>query len=461
MLGFMAVTAFLSMWISNTATTAMMVPIAIAVLEKLTENSNPNNIALLERGSNRANASNSTAVARRNTERFPEKKDELRKKSLADITLNYEQMTPQDRGVCKAILLSICYAANIGGTGTLTGTGPNLVLRGQLDAYYKGADTGITFATWMGFEIPPLIVYLISAWLLLQVVFMTPEWLGGRKKQKKVESKDDVAAMIKRSYEELGAMKFIEWSTLFWFLLLVVLWVMRDPRFVPGWAAWFGERSNDISDASAAMFVACVMFAWPKEAPDFFCLRKDKHQVAQKRESLVTWAIIQRKFPWSVIMLLGGGFALAEGVRESKLSSWIGCELQHALHTLPTPAILAIFTIIITFVTEVTSNTATASIFIPIMLSIAENLKINPLYFALPATIAPSFAFMLPVATPPNAIVYEVGALRIIDMMIAGFFMNWLAIAATLININTYGYFFYDLGTYPIWASQANRTSIC
>uniref|UniRef100_A0A914WFF9 Solute carrier family 13 member 5 n=1 Tax=Plectus sambesii TaxID=2011161 RepID=A0A914WFF9_9BILA len=467
MAGFMAVTAFLSMWVSNTATTAMMAPIAYAVLQELFTNSPPadtnnhhyTNVILNvndEHHEMEANGKGCEVVVVTTESKTVQETNAPQK-------LDFTKLNSTQRGICKAVLVSICYSANIGGTGTLTGTGPNLVLRGQLDTYYKGSDTGISFASWMAFAVPPMVVYLILAWLLLQLIFCGPRSFLDCWRRDSVNKKareEHVKQMIRNNYDELGPMSFAEWSTLGWFIVLVVLWIMRDPRFIPGWASWFGSKSSYISDSSSGMFVACVLFAWPSDWPDFLCWREDKNRPPRKRSSLINWNSMQ-KFPWSVIMLLGGAFALADGVKASNLSIWVGCNLQHALGALPPASIIAVFTIIITFVTEVSSNSATASIFVPIMLSVAENLKVNPLYFALPATIAPSFAFMLPVATPPNAIIYETKAVRIIDMMIAGFVMNCLCIAVILLNINTYAYALFDLGSYPEWATKENRTSLC
>lgn len=172
------------------------------------------------------------------------------------------------------------------------------------------------------------------------------------------------------------------------------------------------------------------------------------------------------KFPWNIVILLGSGFALAEACEVSGLSEWLGNNLAN-LHVIPPWSIVAIVCALITGFTEVTSNTATATIFLPILKSLGKSICVHPWYLMLPATISCSFAFMLPVATPPNAIVFSGGYLKVVDMAKAGLGMNIFGCIILLVCVNTYGKIMFDLDTFPVWASDyagqsnLNITNIC
>jgi len=158
-------------------------------------------------------------------------------------------------------------------------------------------------------------------------------------------------------------------------------------------------------------------------------------------------------------MLLGSGFALAAACKESGLSKWVGAQLTH-LNAIPSFAIVIILCVMITTFTEFTSNVATATIFLPILASLGEAIHVHPWYLMLPATLSCSFAYMLPVATPPNAIVFAGGHLKVKDMAIAGLGMNILAVTVLVICINTYGVLMFDLNNFPEWADLAGGVSV-
>ena len=271
LLGFMLPTAFLSMWISNTASTAMMIPILEAVLIEL---------------------------------------------------------GPQHRHM---MMLAIAYAANVGGTGTLIGTPPNLVM---FEFISKFPGQPIEFGSWMVFCVPLLAINLVLSWLWLQMLFLP---LPCRRRSNKVEDSEnrtgtedaehasntaveqstptrraaggEVRALLLQRYAELGPMSSHEYSVLGLFLLLVGLWLTRSPGFVPGWADLLPPG---ISDATPAILVAVIMFAVP---------------AGSDGKPLLNWALVQQKLAWGVIILLGGGFALAEGAERSCLTAWVGQQL--------------------------------------------------------------------------------------------------------------------------------------
>uniref|UniRef100_A0A914VS54 Uncharacterized protein n=1 Tax=Plectus sambesii TaxID=2011161 RepID=A0A914VS54_9BILA len=444
MLGFMSVTAFLSMWISNTAATAMMVPIAQSVIIELIKSSRKHHgvqvdarddtqLTLLRSENNHEPAKNGTRI-----------------ESEQEDAVTVENMTSDELSVAKGLLISICFAANIGGTGTITGTPPNLVLIGQLENLYPGASTGINFLSWMAFAIPSMVVALILCWLSLYLYFM----------RKSRPADENVNIMMREKYRNLPSMTFAEISVLICFCILLVMWIFRDPKVIPGFGDFF--RKGYVTDATSAMIISFLLFVLPNEKPDFLCWRdRDTNDDPKVRGSLMDWKVMQEKFPWGVILLLGGGFALAGGVKESGLSHVIGGVLKE-LEGLPIIVIQLVCILITMGVTNICSNTVTASIFVPIVAGLAENLHIHPLTLMLPTTLACSFAFALPVGTPPNAIVFASGMIKVTDMIVSGLIVTVLCAIVVVLNIVTYGHILLSLDEYPSWApggaSEVNST---
>eukprot|EP00057_Strongylocentrotus_purpuratus_P004466 XP_003728756.1 PREDICTED: solute carrier family 13 member 5 [Strongylocentrotus purpuratus] len=340
--------------------------------------------------------------------------------------VDYDAMSNEERKLCKGLLLCVAYAANIGGTATLTGTGPNVVLSGVVDELY-GDEAGVTFASWMLFSIPGTIINLVLCWLWLQVIFIGFRW-------------GQIAVVCH-------------------FIVLAMLWIFRNPTFIPGFAGWAGlfPVPGYLSDATAAIFISICLFIFPAYPPWFMRIfkrfRQEDDKKPKTRDALLDWKTTQRMLPWNVILLLGGGFALADGTEASGLSQWLADQFK-VLEFLPPWVFVLIITVIICFFTEFTSNVATATIFLPILAALAESICINPLYIMLPATISCSYAFMLPVATPPNAIAFAYGSLTVPDMMRAGSMMNVLGIIVVNVLISSMGIVVFDVFNYPTWAGN-------
>ncbi|RKY95394.1 MAG: SLC13/DASS family transporter [Candidatus Hydrothermota bacterium] len=355
-LGFMAATAFLSMWISNTATTMMMFPIALAVISQLNVEG----------------------------DRFK-----------------------------TAMMLSIAYAASLGGIATLVGTPPNIVFAGQMKTLFPDAPE-ITFTRWILVGLPLTLVFLPLAWLYLtRVAFKVSKAPIARGKD-----------YLRELLAEMGPMRRGERITFTVFLLVAFLWIFRKNLTIggftlPGWSNLLGI-SKYVNDSTVAIFGALLLFVIPTDW--------------SKYEFALDWDTALR-IPWGIILLFGGGFALASAFKVSGLSEWIGYKLA-VLKGAPHPVLVIATATLLTFLTELTSNTATATLMMPILAAVARGLGVHPLLLMIPATFSVSCAFMLPVATPPNAIIYGSGYVKISDMARTGLIMNFTGII--LITLLTY-----------------------
>ena len=376
--GFMIATAFLSMWISNTATAIMMLPIGLAIIQKM------------------------------ETE-FGEE----RVKNFSII-----------------LMLSIAYSCSLGGIATIIGTPPNLVFLRVSKIIFPSAPV-ISFASWMLFAVPISILMLLFTSFMLTKVFF--------KFDKKLVINP---GFIKEEYRKLGKISFEEITIGLVFGITALLWVFRaDLNFgfikIPGWQNIL-PYPNFINDGTIAVTMALILFFIPSRNKE-------------KKNGTLLGAKIFAKVPWSVILLFGGGFALAEGFTKSGLSEFIGTRF-HGIGSL-SPLIIA-FAVgaSINFLTELTSNTATSQMILPVMASVSVALGIHPFLLMIVATLSSSMAFMLPVATPPNTIIFASNRLKISDMIKAGFVLNLMSIILVSILIYLLGNILFDFNTFPAWA---------
>ncbi|XP_062362787.1 solute carrier family 13 member 2 isoform X5 [Cinclus cinclus] len=450
LMGFMVVTAFLSMWISNTATTAMMVPIAQAVMEQLRKSEVESSTGQVSEHTNKA-----FELQEKSSESFKEPEENG---EWAEERKRNEVMEKKHLELSKGMSLSICYSSSIGGIATLTGTTPNLVLQGQVNDIYKENGGIINFASWFSFAFPTMMVLLILAWIWLQILYLGFNFKKnfGCGASPAAKAKEQQAyEIIKEESKKLGRMTFAEIEVLILFVLLVVLWFTREPGFFPGWATVLFNKDGTsyVTDATVSIFISLLLFILPSGISN----QETGEARFRAPAPLLGWKVVQEKMPWNIVFLLGGGFALAKGSEESGLSRWLGSKLT-PLQNIPHPATAFLLCLLIATFTECTSNVATTTLFLPILASMAEAICLNPLYVMLPCTLSASLAFMLPVATPPNAIVFSFGQLRVIDMAKAGFVLNILGVLTITLAINTWASSLFQLQTFPSWA---NKTGTC
>jgi len=416
MLGFMLTTMFLSMWISNTATVSMMVPIANAVSEAI--------------------AGNDDVDLNGGGEGVEEVKGKRR-----EVNDN-KKKNESDRNV---LLLACAYASNIGGTGVITGSPPNLVPIKELN----NTGSPLSFASWMAFCIPLMLVNVIIAWVWLQV--LQSLYSRGSPSQT-VEETLRIKRTIEDKKRNLGRMRLHELQVLVLFIILVFLWFFKNPKFIEGWGDLMKKATGvGIGGATPAILIVTLVFILPTHYNFWPFIGTDK--IPKSSPALLNWPTVEKKLPWGVIILLGGGFALAKASKESGLSGFIGQLLYPLKDSLDPWAINFVISLATAMITEVASNTATANILVPILGDMSLKICQNPIYLMLSTAVTCSYAFMLPVATAPNAIVFGASTMKTGDMMKAGFLMNVVCVITTSIAINTYGSLMFDLGSFPDWAA--------
>ncbi|CAL1267392.1 unnamed protein product [Larinioides sclopetarius] len=419
LLGIMLTTAFLSIWINNSATAALMVPIVDALAGEMSSETKE----IYFDDNNSASVSSQICSLEENRKTKYATKEKEDKSAALRVTL----------------LLGVCYAANIGGTGSLIGTLPNLTLVAILEKLYPGSDE-ISFASWMMYNIPGLFLCVIIGWLYLWLVNIYFSKLNNND-----ESKDKLYRIILQRYQRLGSLSSYEATVIVLFSILILLWMFRDPKFIPGWYTALGFKLK-VGDSAIAIAIVFLMFLLPSDFRDLNSPR------------ILEWKETQAKFPWSVIFLVGGGASLAQGAQVSGLSTCLVSMLSE-LRTLPPWLVVAITCFIIATATEFFSNLAVTMIFLPILSQMALSIGMNPLYLMLPATVVASYSFMLPVATIPNAIAFEEGNMKMMDMIKPGIAMNIMCCCVQLFTLNTLGIALFDLNKFPSWADNSTFTN--
>lgn len=376
-LGFMLSGTLLSMWISNTATALMLLPIGLAVIQKL--------------------------------------ENQFGIEKTHNFTLS--------------LLLSIAYSCTLGGIATLIGTPPNLVMVKMLSVLFPEAPE-ITFSSWMILALPVSVLMLCAvAFLLTKVLFKVDKEIMLEKK------------FISDEYKSLGNVSFEEKAVSIVFVITALLWIFRSDILlgfttIPGWSHLL-PTADFINDGTVAIAMAFILFLIPSKSGKRALLNHTSFN----------------KVPWGIILLFGGGFALAKGFSSTGLSNFIGEQLT-GLHAVSPLLIILVTAFMVSFLTELTSNTAVTQMLLPIVASVSIAIGMNPLILMITVTISASMAFMLPVATPPNTIIFAGGRIRIIEMAKTGFVLNIIGVIIVSMFVYFFGDFIFGLGSFPDLANH-------
>lgn len=374
-LGFMAATAFLSMWVSNTATVVMMTPIGLAVVTQ-----------------------------------------------MSGIVEDSDIDVPVERGEFRfgtALMLCIAYSASVGGVGTLIGTPPNVVFAGAASELY-GQD--ISFLQWMLYGVPVAVIGVAGVWLYVTKVALRP----------RIDAVPGGLDVVHDELEDLGGISREEKLVLGVFAATAVAWILRSfviNRFLHG-----------VDDSTVAVAGALLLFLIPARDQD------------GKRTTLLDWTTAL-EIPWGIVLLFGGGLSIASAFDSTGLAEWIG-GLLVGLEGFSVAALIIVVVALTVLLTEVTSNTATTAMLMPVLASLAVGVAVHPYGVMIAGATAASFAFMLPVATPPNAVVFGSGYITMPQMVRVGFLLNVLGAVLIILVSLTWLPFAWgiDLTSVPSWA---------
>lgn len=409
-LGFLFATGFLSMWISNTASTLLMLPIGMAIIGSISE------LAMFE---------------------------------------SQEDASKAIRHFSVALLLGIAYSASIGGVTTLIGTPTNIAFQSIWTSQFPDGPQ-LSAGEWMIMVVPFGITFLLLTWMVLC-------WGMPRLASSKESSK----AIINEHVRKLGKPTRPEVLMLMVFAITAVLWITRKPLtfgedfvLLPGWETlpihfltkWgisVDSASGWVHDSTVAMGMALLMFAIPAQKSE-----------QGETEYLMDWETAER-LPWGVLLLIGGGFAIAGAFRSTELSDWVGQVFSQVIAGWPPWALIFAACLMLTFLTEFTSNIATVNTVLPILAATAVSLGIDPRLIMIPAAISASCAFTMPIATPPNAIVFASGKIKMSDMLKYGIILNLIGV----VLLTAFMWFYFvpqmgiEFGTVPEWIHQHNPES--
>ena len=393
-LGFMLATAFISMWISNTATTVMMLPIALAVARQVS--GGPEGATERQAGGIGAR----TAGAGGPPGQGPEERSG-RAASAGAAQREAAAASTEGRQFGMVLMLGIAYSASIGGIGTIIGTPPNLIFAGVFRQMFPELGE-VTFLRWLAFGVPMVVLYLPLTWYYL-TRWSAP--LHGR-------ALPGSRASIEEQRRALAPMSHGEKVTLATLGAATFLWIFRadiviESWRIPGWAPALGI-DRWVHDSTVAMAAALFLFCYPVRWA--------------RREFALDWSAAQ-KIPWGILLLFGGGFAMAHGVHSTGLADWAGKSLQ-GIAQWPPILMIAAVALSVTLLSEFASNTAIATTFLPILGATAQGAGIHPFVLMAPAAMAATLGFMLPVSTPPNAIVFGTGYIRVPEMVRAGIWLD-------------------------------------
>ncbi|XP_034487734.1 protein I'm not dead yet 2-like isoform X1 [Drosophila innubila] len=419
--GLVVVTAFLSMWMSNSATTAMMCPIVKAILNELDNQK--------------------VFTVYKTQEEEPVEEGEK----------------PHPSTISMAFYFGVAYAASIGGCGTLIGTGTNLTFKGLYETRFPDSKEEVDFPIFMAYSIPlPVIVNTLLLYLSLQITHMglfRGNSKIGQEVKKAAENKDVLRKIVKDRYKELGKWKCHEIQVAVTFTVMVLILVFAKPGFMTGWEE--ALKMKAVSSSAIVFLAIGILFALPTQYTFLKYCCGSAPFTGRSMDACISWTFIHNNMPWGLCFLIGGGFALAEGSIKSGLAKMLGDSMSF-LSSFPSGLVVGMAITMGVMCTAFSSNVAVCNILIPVFCEMALAIKVHPLLLTLPPTLAMSFAFHLPVSTPPNAIACSYAGIKTKYLALAGILPTIWGIILLWVNALTWGLVVFP-GTkeFPEWAKNA------
>lgn len=419
--GLILVTAFLSMWMSNSATAAMMSPIVKAILIEMD--------------------GQKIFTVFKTQEEEPVEEGEK----------------PHPSTMAMSFYFGVAYAASIGGCGTLIGTGTNLTFKGIYENRFPDSEEQVNFAIFLAYAFPMgVVVNILLLYLSLQITHMglfRKNSKTGQEVQKGTENKEMLRNIVKTRYKELGNWTCHEIQITVIFTIMVLLLFFAKPGFMKGWTE--ALNLEGLSSASILFLVLGLLFALPTQYTFLKYCCGSAPFTGRTMDACISWTFVHNNMPWGLCFLLGGGFALAEGSKVSGMAKMLGDSMKF-LESFPNWLVVGMTITMAIICTSVSSNVAVCNILTPVFCEMALAIKMHPLVLTLPSTIALSFAYHLPVSTPPNAIVCGYAGIKTKYLVLAGILPTFWGIVVLWVNALTWGYVVYPGSKeFPDWAKDA------
>merc|ERR1712226_1639440 len=494
------------MFFSNTATTAMMLPIVEQVLKELGEDDAEKEVEDLEFEEKSIAEKMSENGSRRGQfmtqecadnlayemDKLPESETEFgvskskKNKWIMDDGTDFSNLPDvpltarRFKIIAKSLSIGVPYASNIGGLATLTGNTSNLILSGEFSESFPEAPP-ITYTSWLLYNLPASFFFIWMAFAWIMILFIGLDWEDMKRAWNMELTRQEAKAghFVETEFKKLGKWRQSEIEVGIVFSITILLWFFEDPGFMPGWAEFF--RPNFVSNSQPAILMGVMLFILPEESPfDVFKMTQEEIDASIEKgpkidpttgecsggdpwncvNAISDWHFVEKHVPWGVVFLMGGGFSLAFCSKQSGFSCWMAQNFS-TLATLPVQVIAFVITVITGFFTEFASNAATCALFVPILALMAKAICVNPMWLMMVCAQATNLAFMLPVAEPSNAIAFSYGRIEVRDTATAGLMMNLLGFFVITIFINTLGYVEWGLAEYPCWAADNVTQCTC
>lgn len=417
--GFTCVTMFISMWISNTATTALMIPIVFTTLKELQEH----------------------GIGRIYEEEVPEEQDEE----------GPGEQTRRPTRSTMGFFITIAYAASIGGTGYLTGNASNLAYKGIYETTYPNLK--VNSGHWLLLCVPFMLITTFLTFIWIELLYMglfRPNSSAAQEFRASTEDTLAAKTYIEEKLRTMGWISFHEIAVAICFVTAILLWVLRQPQFFPGWADLWVSSGTTVKDATAAIAILLVIFLVPRTVKCLYIFSSEEEKKPTSHSNgLLTWKYALRRLPWSLIFVIGAAFAIAEGSHKSGLSERMTRDLE-GMETYSPFGVLAVSALVATVMTQLTTNIAVCVMLIPILATVAKATDVHPQYIMWPSTIACSFAYLFPVSTPPNALIASHINLPTIELIKAGIGVAIISYLVLLLIFAVFLPFLMDINKFPL-----------